>query len=42
MLKNTTLNRFAEPREIANVVLASPLASYVTGQGIHANGGWYV
>ena len=43
MLKNIPLNRFAEPREIADVVLflVSPLASYVTGQTIHVNGGWY-
>jgi NAD(P)-dependent dehydrogenase (short-subunit alcohol dehydrogenase family) len=43
MLKNIPLNRFAEPREIADVVLflCSHLASYVTGQTLHVNGGWY-
>ncbi|MFM7741000.1 MAG: SDR family oxidoreductase, partial [Planctomycetota bacterium] len=32
-----------EPEEIANVVLflCSDLASYVTGQTVHINGGWY-
>jgi 3-oxoacyl-[acyl-carrier protein] reductase len=43
MLTNIPLGRFGEPEEIANVVLflASDLASYVTGQTIHINGGWY-
>lgn len=42
MLKNVPLNRFGEPREIAEVALflCSPLASYVTGQTIEVNGGW--
>lgn len=43
MLGQIPLARFAEPEEIANVVafLASDLSSYVTGQTIHVNGGWY-
>jgi 3-oxoacyl-[acyl-carrier protein] reductase len=43
MLKDIPLGRFGEPGEIANVVLflCSDLASYVTGQTIHVNGGWY-
>ncbi|HWL54556.1 MAG TPA: SDR family oxidoreductase [Chthoniobacteraceae bacterium] len=37
------LGRFAEPQEIADAVLflCSDLASYVTGQTLHLNGGWY-
>lgn len=44
MLASIPLGRFSEPSEISNVVLflASDLASYVTGQTIHVNGGWYV
>jgi 3-oxoacyl-[acyl-carrier protein] reductase len=44
MLASIPLGRFSEPREVASVVLflASDLASYVTGQTIHVNGGWYV
>lgn len=43
MLKQIPLNRFGEPGEIADTVLylSSPLASYVTGQTIHVNGGWF-
>ena len=43
MLANVPLGRFAEPHEIADVIvfLASDLASYVTGQTIHVNGGWW-
>lgn len=43
MLGNIPLGRFAEPDEIANVILflCSDLASYVTGQTIHVNGGWW-
>lgn len=43
MLTNIPLNRFAEPSEIGDVILflASDLSSYVTGQTIHINGGWW-
>jgi len=43
MLENIPLRRFGEPDEIASVILflASDLASYVTGQTIHVNGGWW-
>lgn len=43
MLTQIPLGRFAEPEEIANVILflCSDLASYVTGQTLHVNGGWW-
>lgn len=43
MLRSVPLGRFGESREVADVVLflCSDLASYVTGQTIHVNGGWY-
>jgi 3-oxoacyl-[acyl-carrier protein] reductase len=43
MLTNVPLGRFAEPREIGDVILflCSELSSYVTGQTIHINGGWW-
>ena len=42
MLRQIPLGRFGEPEEIANVILflCSDLASYLTGQTLHANGGW--
>jgi 3-oxoacyl-[acyl-carrier protein] reductase len=43
MLKSIPLGRFGHPDEIASVILflSSELASYVTGQVIHVNGGWW-
>jgi 3-oxoacyl-[acyl-carrier protein] reductase len=43
MLSQIPLNRFGTPDEIAQVILflCSPLASYVTGQTLHVNGGWW-
>ena len=43
MMGQIPLGRFGEPSEIADVVLflCSDLASYVTGQTIHVNGGWW-
>ena len=42
MMPLVPLARFGEPDEIASVILflCSELASYVTGQTIHVNGGW--
>lgn len=43
MLEQIPMNRFGEPEEIANTILflCSPLSSYITGQVIHVNGGWW-
>jgi 3-oxoacyl-[acyl-carrier protein] reductase len=43
MLKQIPLNRFAEASEIASAVLflCSDLSSYMTGQTLHVNGGWW-
>jgi 3-oxoacyl-[acyl-carrier protein] reductase len=43
MIRMVPLGRFAEPEEIGDVVLflASDLSSYITGQTIHVNGGWW-
>jgi 3-oxoacyl-[acyl-carrier protein] reductase len=43
MLTNIPLGRFAEPKEIGDVVLflCSDLSTYLTGQTLHVNGGWW-
>lgn len=43
MLPQIPLARFGEPEEIASVILflCSDLSSYVTGQTLHVNGGWW-
>lgn len=43
MLLQIPMKRFGEPDEIASVILflCSPLASYMTGQTVHVNGGWW-
>ncbi len=43
MIEQIPLERFGEPEDIANAIvfLCSPLASYITGQTLHVNGGWY-
>lgn len=42
MLAQIPLGRFGEPDDIANAILflCSPLASYISGQTLHVNGGW--
>ncbi len=43
MLAQIPLKRFGEPAEIASAILflCSPLSSYITGQTLHVNGGWW-
>ncbi|MCA9065134.1 MAG: 3-oxoacyl-ACP reductase FabG [Planctomycetaceae bacterium] len=43
MLPQIPLRRFGDPEEIASVILflCSDLASYMTGQTLHVNGGWW-
>ena len=43
-LKQIPMGRFAQPHEIAEsiVFLVSDKASYITGQVLHINGGWYM
>jgi 3-oxoacyl-[acyl-carrier protein] reductase len=44
MFETIALNRLGKPEEIASVIafLASPGASYITGQTIGADGGHYM
>ena len=44
LLGQIPLNRLGDPKEIANAVafLASPEASYITGETLHVNGGMYM
>ena len=44
LLKDITLGRLGEPREIADcaVFLASSRAAYITGQTLHVNGGMFM
>ena len=43
MLAMIPLGRFGEPMEVANAILflCSEMASYITGQTLHVNGGWW-
>lgn len=43
MLEQIPLQRFGNPAEIASTILflCSPLSSYITGQTLHVNGGWW-
>jgi len=44
MMSQIALGRFGSPQDIADAVafLASPAASYITGQTLHVNGGMYM
>jgi 3-oxoacyl-[acyl-carrier protein] reductase len=43
-LKQIPLGRFGKPEEVASVVafLVSNDASYITGETINVNGGWFM
>ncbi len=43
MLAQIPMKRFGDPDEVASVILylCSDLSSYVTGQTLHVNGGWW-
>ena len=43
MLSSVPMGRFGEPMEVANAVLflCSEMASYISGQTLHVNGGWW-
>ncbi|WZO97690.1 3-oxoacyl-ACP reductase FabG [Isosphaeraceae bacterium EP7] len=43
MISEIPLRRFGEPEDIAHAILflASDLASYISGQTVHVNGGWW-
>lgn len=43
MIDHIPLGRFGKPEEVADVIafLASDLSSYMTGQTLHINGGWF-
>lgn len=43
MMTQIPLRRFGEPEEVAGAILflCSDLATYVTGQTLHVNGGWW-
>ncbi|HAY82254.1 MAG TPA: beta-ketoacyl-ACP reductase [Planctomycetaceae bacterium] len=43
MLTEVPLQRFASAQDVANAILflSSDLASYITGQTLHVNGGWW-
>ncbi len=43
MLEQIPMKRFGSPEEVASVILylCSELSSYVTGQTLHVNGGWW-
>lgn len=44
ILASTPMGRMGTPEEVGGVIcfLASDLASFVTGETVHVNGGWYI
>ena len=44
MLDRTLMGRFGTPEEVANLILflASDAASYITGETVNINGGWFM